>query len=141
MFNIKSIFAGWMDIAFGEKGEKVFSFSYIEDVKKMLDNLFNLEWGKMNEKTEEFDLEGTDLMIHTHLYGDNIHIFCSVLGDKKEDYHYIFKYKDFLRCYFQEMSDHKEIDKQNSEISNLKSELSSMKSTINSILETINNNN
>lgn len=107
MFNIKGIFAGWMDITFGEKSEKVFSFSYIEDVKEMLDNLFNLEYGKVNEKTEEFDLEGADLMIHTHLYGDDIHIFCSVLGDKKEDYHYIFNYKGFLKCYFQEMSDHK----------------------------------
>lgn len=109
MFTIKNIFAGWMDVQFGNSDEKIISFSYIEDVKEKLDILFNLDYAGHMERTEEFDLEGEDLVIHTHLYGDKIHIFCSILGEEKEDYHYIFNYAAFLKEYYREMSIHKKI--------------------------------
>ena len=69
MFNIYSIYAGWMTVSFGErkdegytftdKNGEVFHFSYLDDVKEQLDNLFNLDYDDTsNKKDEEFDLEG-----------------------------------------------------------------------------------
>ena len=120
MFNIYSIYAGWMTVSFGErkdegysytdKNGEVFHFSYLDDVKEQLDNLFNLDYSDVkNKKDEEFDLEGEDVWIHTALWGDKIHIFCSYMYvDEPRDFHYIFDYKDFLKEYVETMKEYKE---------------------------------
>ena len=108
MFNIYSIFAGWISVSFGERkdndysytGEngEIISFSYLDDVKEMLDNLFDLKEGQ--RKTKEFDLEGDVIDIYTILNNDTIYIICNYkYTENQEQYSYSFSYRNFLKEY------------------------------------------
>lgn len=113
MFNVYSIFAGWMAISFGERKEfyegytapnnDVVHLSYIDSVKKELDSLFNLSNEKL-QKEYTFDLEGDDLQITT-LYKDNrIKIKMKYLYSDKGEYSYEFDYITFIKDYVEEMT-------------------------------------
>lgn len=124
MFNVYSIFAGWMAISFGEgrdyegmhsRDEQIFYLSYIDSVKEDLDELFNLSYVD-DKRTKEklFDLEGEELLVKTYLYGSQLHIFCSYISrDVPKDYHYMFDYKDFIKDYIEIMSSLKKVYKTN----------------------------
>ena len=118
MFNIYSIFAGWISVSFGErknddysytgKNGEVISFSYLDDVKEMLDNLFDLKEGQ--RKTKEFDLEGDVIDIYTILNNDTIYIICNYkYTENQEQYSYSFSYRNFLKEYVATMQEHKEL--------------------------------
>lgn len=118
MFNIYSIFAGWISVSFGErkdedysytgKNGEIISFSYLDDVKEMLDNLFDLKEGQ--RKTKEFDLEGDVIDIYTRLNNNTIYIMCNYKYiDNQEQYSYSFPYKNFLKEYVTTMQEYKEL--------------------------------
>lgn len=118
MFNIYSIFAGWVSVFFGErkdenysytgKNGEIISFSYLDDVKEMLDNLFDLKEGQ--RKTKEFDLEGDVIDIYTRLNNNTIYIMCNYKYiDNQEQYSYSFPYKNFLKEYVTTMQEYKEL--------------------------------
>lgn len=118
MFNIYSIFAGWISVSFGErkdenysytgKNGEIISFSYLDDVKEMLDNLFDLKEGQ--RKTKEFDLEGDVIDIYTRLNNNTIYIMCNYKYiDNQEQYSYSFPYKNFLKEYVTTMQGYKEL--------------------------------
>ena len=126
MFNIYSIFAGWMPISFGERkvdtidmhpdapidpaatGRDIFWLSYINYVKDDLDNIFNLDIGE--KKKCEFDLEGEDIEINTELTSDGKEIKISIqylYVDEPESFEYVFDYKEFLKDYVEEFEANK----------------------------------
>lgn len=118
MFNIYSIFAGWISVSFGErkdndysctgKNGEIISFSYLDDVKEMLDNLFDLEEGQ--RKVKEFDLEGDVIDIYTRLNNGTIYIICNYkYTENQEQYSYNFPYKNFLEEYVATMREYKDL--------------------------------
>lgn len=118
MFNIYSIYAGWMTVSFGERknnycfthrNNEVVSLSYLDYVKQDLDYLFNLKDGET--KNREFDLEGEFIRITTTRRDEGITIKMEYLylpvGEEKI-YEYNFPYQEFLKSYVDEMESQKE---------------------------------
>lgn len=101
MFRINSIFAGWMDVTIGDTD---INFSYIEDAKGELDNLFNLNSNQT--KNYDFDLEGTSIKITTFRNKDLFII--SLYQEEKELKNYKWNYKEFIREYIAEAVKQKE---------------------------------
>ena len=118
MFNIYSIYAGWMTVSFGERknnycfthrNNEVVSLSYLDYVKQDLDYLFNLKDGET--KNREFDLEGEFIRITTTRRDEGITIKMKYLYlpvGKEKTYEYNFPYQEFLKSYVDEMESQKE---------------------------------
>lgn len=96
MFEIRKIFAGWMDAKFSESGN-LFSFSYIQDVKADLDDLFLLNPNE--EKACDFDLEGEDIRVQTKRDDDIITISVSDANTGKPFGTYKHNYFNYVKEY------------------------------------------
>lgn len=106
MFEIRKILAGWMDAKFSESGN-LFSFSYIQDVKADLDDIFLLEPGEKKECA--FDLEGEDILIKTQRNDNIITIEVSDAYSDKQYGTYKHDYFEYVKAYVEEFREHRAV--------------------------------